>query len=145
MTTRPTPVLKIGPILLVSIQTELTDADTTELRSAILDRIKKTGSAALLIDVTAVRVIDTFIARVLADTARMAQIMHARVVLVGMHPSIAMTLTEMGMRMPGISTALDLDSGLEALGYRLTPTRGAGTQETTASRSRPEGVKHAEA
>ena len=115
----PIPVLAVGPVLLVSIQVELNDRVAAELQRAVLERIKATGSSGLLIDITAVAVLDSYIARVLSETARMARIMNTRVVLVGMQPEVAITLLEMGLDLSGIDAAIDIERGLEALGYRL--------------------------
>ncbi len=113
------PVLKIGPILMVSIQTDLHDRMAEDLQTSILESIEKTGSPAVMIDITALEMIDSFIARVLSDTARAARIMNARVVLVGMRPAVTITLLEMGLELPGIETAIDVENGLERLGYEL--------------------------
>ncbi|MDJ0947658.1 MAG: STAS domain-containing protein [Alphaproteobacteria bacterium] len=114
------PVLGVGPVLLVSIQNELTDRSVSSLHRAVLERIQETGAPALLIDVTASEVIDTFIGRILSETARMAQLMNTDVVLVGMQPEVAITLLEMGLEIPNVRTAMSLEKGLEAVGYRIT-------------------------
>ena len=113
------PVLKIGPILMVTIQTDLHDRLAEELQSALLKKLKATGAFAVLIDITALQIVDSFIGRVLSETARMARIMNARVVLVGMRPAVAMTLLEMGLELTDIDSAMDIESGLEKLGYEL--------------------------
>jgi len=113
------PVLKIGPILMVSIQTDLHDRMAEDLQTSILESIEKTGSLAVMIDITALEVIDSFISRVLSDTARAARIMNARVVLVGMRPAVTMTLLEMGLELTDVETAIDVENGLERLGYEL--------------------------
>ncbi len=113
------PVLKIGPILMITIQTDLHDRMAEELQVSILESINKTDASAVLIDITALPVVDSFISRVLGDTARMARIMNTKVVLVGMRPAVTMTLLEMGLELPGVETAIDIESGLEKLGYEL--------------------------
>ncbi len=113
------PVLKIGPVLMVTIQTDLHDRLAEELQSALLEKLRATGAAAVLIDITALQIVDSFIGRVLSETARMARIMNARVVLVGMRPAVAMTLLEMGLELTDIDSAMDVESGLEKLGYEL--------------------------
>lgn len=121
------PVLKLGPILLVSVQTELNDRVASDLQEAVLRQIRSTGASGLMIDITAMSVVDSYIARVLGDTAKMAQTMATDVVLIGMQPAVALTLLEMGLELPDIDTALNVDLGLEALGYQLTrkPVNGA--------------------
>lgn len=121
------PILAVGPVLLVSIQTELNDRVTVELQQALLARIKETGAEGTLIDITAVDVVDSFIGRVISETGKMAHIMGAKVVLVGMRPEVAITLLEMGLHLDGIDTERDVETGLRALGYELTkvaPHRG---------------------
>ena len=116
------PVLKIGPILMVTIQTDLHDRLAEELQSALLKKLQTTGASAVLIDITALQIVDSFIGRVLSETARMARIMNAKVVLVGMRPAVAMTLLEMGLELTDIDSAMDVESGLEKLGYELRMT-----------------------
>ena len=113
------PVLKIGPILMVSIQTDLHNRVAEDLQTSILESIEKTGSPAVMIDITALEMVDSFIGRVLTETARAARILNARVVLVGMRPAVTITLLEMGLELPGIETAIDVENGLERLGYEI--------------------------
>jgi rsbT antagonist protein RsbS len=113
------PVLKIGPVLMVSIQKELYDSIAEQLQDTILYKIKETQASAVLIDITAMEMVDSFIARVLSETAKMARVMNAEVVLVGMRPAVTMTLVEMGLTMPGINTAINIEAGLRKLGYEL--------------------------
>lgn len=113
------PVLKIGPILMVSIQKELYDSVAQQLQDTILYKIKETHARAVLVDITAMEMVDSFIARVLSETAKMASVMNAKVVLVGMQPAVTMTLVDMGMTLPGIETALNVEMGLRKLGYEL--------------------------
>jgi len=113
------PVLKLGPILLVSIQTELHDSLAIELQDTILYKIRQTNAKAVLIDITAMDIVDSFIARILSETAQMAGVMDTQVVLVGMRPAVTMTLVDMGMSLPGVQTAIDMESGLFKLGYEL--------------------------
>jgi rsbT antagonist protein RsbS len=113
------PVLKIGPILMVTIQFDLHDRLAEELQSALLKKLKATGALAVLIDITVLQIVDSFIGRVLSETARMARIMNAKVVLVGMRPAVALTLLEMGLELTDIDSAMDVESGLEKLGYEL--------------------------
>lgn len=113
------PILKIGPLLMVSIQIELTDASISELQENILNTIEKFAIDALLIEISGLDMVDSYIARVLSETARMADIMDVRVVLAGMQPGVAITLVEMGLAMPDVQTAIDTELALSALGYKL--------------------------
>lgn len=114
------PVLKIGPVLMVSIQNELYDSVAQQLQDTILYKIKDTHARAVLVDITAMEMVDSFIARVLSETAKMASVMNAQVVLVGMRPAVTMTLVDMGMTLPGIATAINVEDGLRKLGYELS-------------------------
>jgi len=113
------PVLKIGPVLMVTIQTDLHDRLSEELQNTILERVWSTSASAVLIDITALQTVDSFIGRILSETARMARIMNAKVVLVGMRPPVTMTLLEMGLEIPDVETAIDIETGLNKLGYAL--------------------------
>ncbi len=113
------PVLKIGPVLMVTIQTDLHDRMAEELQDTILERVGGTGASAVLIDITALQTVDSFIGRILSETARMARVMNAKVVLVGMRPPVTMTLLEMGLEISDVETAIDIETGLSKLGYAL--------------------------
>lgn len=130
--TSPIPVIRIGPVLIVSIQVELNDSVACALQELVLKTVEESGATALLIDVSAVDIVDSFISRVLSDTARTARIMNAEVVVVGIQPTVAITLMEMGLVLPDIRTAISVELGLEALGYRLEriETANAGPVET---------------
>ncbi len=119
MTAEQIPVLKIGPVLFASIQTELHDRTAEDLQMSIMEKIHATGASAVMIDITALQVVDSFIGRVLSETARMAQTMSARIVLVGMRPAVTMTLLEMGLHIPGAEMAIDVEMGLKKIGYSI--------------------------
>jgi len=133
------PVLKIGPVLMASIQTELYDSIAQQLQDTILYKIKQTHARAVLIDITAMEIVDSFIARVLSDTAKMASVMNAEVVLVGMRPAVTMTLVDMGMTLPGIETAINVESGLRKLGYELRPVAKKEDAESPALQEADDG------
>jgi rsbT antagonist protein RsbS len=109
------PVLRLGSNLLVSIQQELTDSVAESLQQDVLSAIEKTGSTGLLIDVTALDTVDTYVASVLTGTAQMARLMGTRSVVVGIRPEVAATLVHMGFRFEGIETALNAEEGLALL------------------------------
>jgi len=113
------PILQVGPVLLVSVQVELHDRVAEELQDDILARLRDSGSQAVLIDITALETVDSFIGRVLSQTARMAGVMGARVVLVGLQPEVTMALLELGLDLPGIEFGGDIDAGISLLGYEL--------------------------
>jgi rsbT antagonist protein RsbS len=109
------PVLKLGEFLLVSIQVELHDELVLALQDDLTARIERTRARGVLIDISALEIVDSFIGRTLGHIASMARIMDATTVLVGMRPAVAITLVELGMSLNGIRTALDVDKGMALL------------------------------
>ncbi|MCY0389385.1 STAS domain-containing protein [Robbsia sp. Bb-Pol-6] len=109
------PVLKLGEFLLVSIQVELHDELVVSLQDDLSARLEKTRARGVLIDISALEIVDSFIGRTLGHIAAMARIMDAATVLVGMRPAVAITLVELGMTLKGIRTALDVDKGMALL------------------------------
>ena len=109
------PILKLKDFLLISIQTDLHDRMAEQLQYDILKRISETNASGVLIDISALEMVDSFIGRTLADTARMARTLDAEIVIVGMQPAVAITLVELGLSLGEVHTALTLDSGYELL------------------------------
>jgi rsbT antagonist protein RsbS len=109
------PILKLGDCLLVSIQVDMDDDLAMSLQDALTERIVSDKARGVLIDISALEIVDSFIGRMLANIAGMAKILDARTVVVGMRPSVAMTLVELGLSLPGIRTALNVDRGLKFL------------------------------
>jgi|SRR5678815_3079404 len=109
------PILRVGANLLVTVQTDLHDAVAEVFQQDLLATIEKTGAAGLLIDVSGLDVVDSYVARVLADTGRMAKLMGTETVIVGIRPEVAATLVRMGYSMAGVRTALNVDEGLTML------------------------------
>jgi rsbT antagonist protein RsbS len=110
------PVLRIGSTLLVSIQTDLHDAMAEAFQEDILETIEKDSATGLLIDVSGLETVDSYVARVLADTGRMARLMGTETVIVGIRAEVAATLVRMGYTMGGVvRTALNVDDGLKLL------------------------------
>lgn len=118
------PILRIGSTLLVSIQIELRDAVAEAFQADVLQAIEKRGTTGLVVDISGLDMVDTYVARILAETGRMAKLMGTSTVLVGMRPEVAATLVRMGYGMEGVRTALDLDDGLALLGH-VIPKQGA--------------------
>jgi len=108
----PIPILKLGSTLLTTIQVELHDTVVDAFQSDVLEEIEKTGAAGLIIDISALETVDSYVARMLANTAKMAKLMGSETVIVGMRPAVAATLVRMGYLMEGINTALSLEEGL---------------------------------
>lgn len=107
------PILRIGPTLLATIQVDLHDSVVDAFQNDVLEEIEKTGATGLIIDISVLETVDSYVARILADTGKMARLMGARTVIVGMRPAVAATLVRMGYYMPGILTALSLQEGLD--------------------------------
>lgn len=118
------PILRVGSTLLVSIQVELRDTLADAFQEDVLVEIEKVGARGLVIDISGLDVVDSYVARVLADTGRMAQLMGTDSILVGMRPEVAATLIRMGYQMEGVATALNVDDGLTLLAaWNKTPRR----------------------
>src|SRR3954471_5714456 len=109
------PVLKIGDLLLVSIQFDLEDRLTTQLQEDLAERIVSTGAHGVIIDITALEIVDSFVGRMLATIASMSRVLDAETVVVGMRPAVAITLVELGLGLRGIRTALNVDLGMAML------------------------------
>jgi rsbT antagonist protein RsbS len=113
------PILKLRDFLIVSIQIDLHDRMAEQLQQDILEQISQTQAKGVLIDISALEMVDSFIGRTLADTARMASTLDAEIVIVGMQPAVAITLVELGLSLGGVKTALNLDEGYELLQQTL--------------------------
>jgi rsbT antagonist protein RsbS len=109
------PILKMGEFLLVSIQVDMHDRLALALQDDLTDRIVKTRSHGVLIDISSLEIVDSFIGRMLANIAAMSRILDARTVVVGMRPAVAITLVELGMPLGGVRTALNVERGMEML------------------------------
>ena len=114
------PILKIRDILLTSIQEDLTDQEAMDFQNDVLHKVKDSEASGLVIDITALDVVDSFMARVINETANMVRLQGAEVVLSGMQPSVARTLIEMGRELLGVQTALNLEMGLKAVRDLIT-------------------------
>jgi rsbT antagonist protein RsbS len=109
------PILKLGDVLLVSIQIDLEDEVALNLQSDLADRIVETGARGVLVDISALEIVDSFIGRVFADIAATSQVLDAEAVVVGMRPAVAMTLVDLGLSLGGVRTALNIEKGLKIL------------------------------
>lgn len=113
------PILKLHNYLLISIQTEIDDNTAIKFQEDLLNKIHQTGASGVVIDLTSVDIIDSFIAKVLGDVVSMSDLMGARVVLTGIQPAVAMTLIDLGIHLQDVPTALDLEQGLTKLHQEL--------------------------
>lgn len=109
------PILQIGQHLIVPIQGDLHDQSVLELQSDILERIEKTSTSGLVLDISALEFVDSFMARVLNDIAAMAGLMGALTVVVGMTPAIALILMDLGLQLSNVPTARNLEKGIALL------------------------------
>ncbi|MGV3487467.1 MAG: STAS domain-containing protein [Tuberibacillus sp.] len=113
------PILKLYDYLLTTIQVELDDQTAIEFQEDLLSRIHETGAKGVVIDLTSVDIIDSYIAKILGDVVNMAELLGAKVVLTGIRPAVALTLIDLGIHLKGVTTALDLEQGLEKLRQEL--------------------------
>jgi rsbT antagonist protein RsbS len=109
------PILRMGNFLLVTIQVDMHDKLALTLQDDLTSRIAEVGARGVLIDISSLEIVDSFIGRTLANIASMAKVLDAQTVVVGMQPAVAITLVELGMSLPGIRTALNVESGMQYL------------------------------
>jgi rsbT antagonist protein RsbS len=117
------PILRLGNCLLVSIQVDLDDTLAMTLQDDLMAQITKTGAKGVLIDISALEMVDSFIGRMIAHISGMARILDAITVVVGMRPAVAITLVELGLTLPGVRTALDVDRGMAMVSADLEKER----------------------
>ncbi|MER7719677.1 STAS domain-containing protein [Streptomyces flaveolus] len=129
--TSAVPVLALGDTLLVTLPGELHDGVAEQLQQDITHRIARSTVSGVVIDISGVDIVDSFLGRVLAEIAAGARLMAVRTVLAGMRPAVAITLVELGLALPGLVTALDVERAMELL--------TAAPQSTTAARPRRKG------
>lgn len=109
------PILRMGDLLLVTIQVDMHDRLAMKLQEDLTNKIIMANARGVLIDISALEIIDSFIGRMLSNISSMSNVLAARTVVVGMQPAVAITLVELGMSMPGVHTALNVEKGMEML------------------------------
>ena len=114
------PILRMGDLLMVTIQVDMHDRLAMTLQDDLTTQIQRTAARGVLIDVSALDVVDSFIGRMINNLSRMSRVLDAHTVLVGMRPAVAITLVELGMSLEGVETALDMDRGMKLLEARRT-------------------------
>ena len=114
------PILRMGELLLVTIQVDMHDQLAMTLQDDLTERIVKEQAKGVLIDISALDVVDSFIGRMINNTAAMARILDASTVVVGMQPAVAITLVELGLTLTGVNTALNVEKGIALLGKRIS-------------------------
>ena len=109
------PILRMGRFLLVTIQVDMQDQTALALQDDLADRIQQTGARGVLIDISALEMVDSFIGRMLVSISGIARILDAATVVTGMQPAVAITLVELGLSLSGVRTALDVERGMRLL------------------------------
>jgi|SRR5215211_4100953 len=128
------PILRMGRFLLVTIQVDLYDRLALNLESDLVQMVSKTGASGVLIDISALSIVDSFMGRILGNIGSMAKIMDAETVVVGMQPAVAITLIELGLELKGVHTALNVERGMELLYTKMGLTQ-ENEEETSDSRA----------
>ncbi len=123
------PILRMGEFLLVTIQVDMHDRLAMTLQDDLTSRITETGAKGVLIDISSLEIVDSFIGRMLANIAAMSRSLDAQTVVVGMRPAVAITLVELGLSLPGVRTALNVEAGMALL--RKSVNRPARTLRAT--------------
>lgn len=113
------PILRMGHFLLVTIQIDLYDRLATNLESDLVQMVNKTEARGVLIDISALSIVDSFMGRILGNIGSMSKIMDAETVVVGMQPAVAITLIELGLELKGVHTALNVEKGMELLKQKI--------------------------
>jgi len=116
------PILRMGDFLLVTIQVDLYDRLAVNLESDLVKMVSKTGCSGVLIDISALSIVDSFMGRILGNIGSMSKIMDAETVVVGMQPAVAITLIELGLELKGVHTALNVEKGMELLKTKIILT-----------------------
>jgi rsbT antagonist protein RsbS len=114
------PILRMGEFLLVTIQVDMQDQLALRLQDDLTNAIEKKGAKGVLVDISALEMIDSFMGRMISDMSGMARILDAKTVLVGMQPAVAITLVELGLSLPGVATALNVERGMQLLRRALS-------------------------
>ena len=109
------PILKMGEFLLVSIQVDMHDRLAVQLQDDLTTRVSETSARGVLIDISSLEIVDSFIGRMIANIAAMSRVLDAQTVVVGMQPAVAITLVELGLTLPGVRTALNIEKGMALL------------------------------
>jgi len=109
------PILRMGKTLLVTIQVDMQDQTALALQDDLADKIAKSGATGVMIDITALEIVDSFVGRMLTSISSIARILSATTVVVGMQPAVAITLIELGLSLEGVRTALNVERGMELL------------------------------
>ncbi|GAB2771817.1 STAS domain-containing protein [Amycolatopsis magusensis] len=121
--TGPVPILRLGDILLTGLLNDLDDKTALEFTGELVDRISAEGSRGVVIDISRLEIIDSFVARVLMELAGTGKLLGARMIVAGMRPAVAITLSELGLQLSGVETALNAERAMARLGWEQRPRR----------------------
>ena len=124
------PILRMGDFLLVTIQVDMHDRLAITLQDDLTTRIAQTGAQGVLIDISALEIVDSFIGRVISNISAMSRVLDAHTVIVGMQPAVAITLVELGLTLPGVLTALDVEKGMAMLRVLIPVTGGRAADDS---------------
>jgi rsbT antagonist protein RsbS len=124
------PILAMGKLLLVTIQVDMHDRLATTLQDDLTSRIVQTGAKGVLLDISSLEIVDSFIGRMIANIAAMSRVLDAETVLVGMQPAVAITLVELGLSLPRVRTALNVEKGMAMLRAAIAETEVGGGDST---------------
>ena len=125
------PILRMGDFLLVTIQVDMHDRLAMALQEDLTNKISETSARGVLIDISSLDIVDSFIGRMLGNIAAMSRVLDAQTVVVGMRPAVAITLVELGMSLAGVRTALSVDAGMELLRKSLNGQKAGGNVRRT--------------
>lgn len=123
------PVLRLGDVLLVTLQGDLYDGAAQQLQQDLSETIARSRVTGVVIDLSGVEIIDSFLARVLAEIAAQTELLAARTVVAGMRPAVAITLVELGLTLPGLRTALTTEAAMQLLAQPIVPSRSGGLRQ----------------
>jgi rsbT antagonist protein RsbS len=126
------PILRMGAFLLVTIQVDLYDRLALNLEADLVNMVNKTSAKGVLIDISAVTIVDSFMGRIIGNIASMSKILDAETVVVGMQPAVAITLIELGLPLKGVHTALDMEKGMNLLKSMIGETEEDVDQDSAA-------------
>ncbi|WP_336517966.1 STAS domain-containing protein [Pollutibacter soli] len=127
------PILRMGDFLLVTIQIDLYDKLATNLESDLVQMVNKTGARGVLIDISGLSIVDSFMGRILGNIGSMSKIMDAETVVVGIQPAVAITLIELGLELKGVHTALNVEKGMELLKEKIGSPSDESPQDEDSS------------
>jgi rsbT antagonist protein RsbS len=122
------PIVRVGGTLIATVQEDLRDRDAVELQINLTEQLERTGATGVLLDLSIVETVDSFLGRLLHDIARVTRLLGAQTVVVGLQPAVAVTLVELGLELPDVPTALNADRGMALLKKLLRESRRDGSR-----------------